>query len=285
MPNRILRDGINSSPRVNALPPLAELFYRRLMTVVDDFGRFYASPATLRGACWPTCPEKVTEQNVAEWLRACSAGKKPLVLIYEVDGAKYLQIEGFGQPQRSKPRYPAPSEGVQFQPPAICAQPEINLHADCEQVESVPQPDREQPESGSRADGPQNDCSLRSSYFVFRSSKFGVRDADASPKNGSADTKGSRLTLAEIPEDWAQWSISEFGWDRSKCAAEFEEFADYWRGVAGAKGRKVDWFGTWRTRCRELARREPSAANGLASRQPGQPDRLAYLDDLPERGY
>ena len=39
MPSRILREGINTSPKVNALSPMAELFYRRLMTVADDYGR------------------------------------------------------------------------------------------------------------------------------------------------------------------------------------------------------------------------------------------------------
>jgi uncharacterized protein YdaU (DUF1376 family) len=31
-----------------------------------------------------------------------------------------------------------------------------------------------------------------------------------------------------------------------------EEFCDYWRGIPGARGRKVDWIGTWRNRMREL---------------------------------
>ena len=44
MPNRILRDGILMSPRVNVLSSEAELFYRRLMSVVDDYGRFSAHP-------------------------------------------------------------------------------------------------------------------------------------------------------------------------------------------------------------------------------------------------
>lgn len=35
MPSRILREGILTSERVNALAPLEELFYRRLMSVVD----------------------------------------------------------------------------------------------------------------------------------------------------------------------------------------------------------------------------------------------------------
>ncbi len=40
MPNRVIREGILNSQRVNKLTEPAELFYRRLMSVVDDFGRF-----------------------------------------------------------------------------------------------------------------------------------------------------------------------------------------------------------------------------------------------------
>jgi hypothetical protein len=39
MPSRLLREGILDSEAVNALSFAAEVFYRRLMSVVDDFGR------------------------------------------------------------------------------------------------------------------------------------------------------------------------------------------------------------------------------------------------------
>jgi hypothetical protein len=44
MPNRELREGILTSERINALTFPAEVFYRRLMSVVDDFGRCPAHP-------------------------------------------------------------------------------------------------------------------------------------------------------------------------------------------------------------------------------------------------
>ncbi len=111
MPNRILREGINSSHRINMLSPGAELFYRRLMSVVDDFGRFYASPATVRGACWPTFPEKVCEQDVSSWIAECSqvAG---ILRTYEYQGCKYLEIINFGQKVRSKSRFPEPADNL-----------------------------------------------------------------------------------------------------------------------------------------------------------------------------
>lgn len=35
----------------------------------------------------------------------------------------------------------------------------------------------------------------------------------------------------------------------------FDEFVDYWRGVPGTRGRKLDWDGTLRNRLREIASR------------------------------
>lgn len=116
MPIRIVREGINSSARINALSRGAELFYRRLMSVVDDYGRFHGSPATLRGACWPTCPENVTEDEVKQWLEECLqvhskclAGATPLIFLYEANGFKYLQLTDFRQQTRSESKFPDPA--------------------------------------------------------------------------------------------------------------------------------------------------------------------------------
>ena len=53
MPNMILREGILTSERVNSLTTEEEIFYRRLISVVDDYGRYYAKPELLRSACFP----------------------------------------------------------------------------------------------------------------------------------------------------------------------------------------------------------------------------------------
>ena len=53
MPNRVIREGILTSERIEMLGWAEEVFYRRLMSVVDDFGRYYARPALLRAACYP----------------------------------------------------------------------------------------------------------------------------------------------------------------------------------------------------------------------------------------
>jgi hypothetical protein len=85
---------------------MAELLYRRLMSVADDYGRFYGSPATIRGACWPTNPNSVTERAVKCWLKELSEGDDPLVIVY--GEGRFLQIVNFGQRIQSKSKFPEP---------------------------------------------------------------------------------------------------------------------------------------------------------------------------------
>ena len=143
LPNRIVRDGINSSSRINNLSPGAEILYRRLMSVADDFGRFYASPATVRGACWPTNPEKVTERQVSKWLSECCQGSRPLIITYEVKGCKYLELQDFGQQTRSKSKFPSQSDG--------------KLISDCEQNDSTRRSSESYAESKSDNTSPQTE--------------------------------------------------------------------------------------------------------------------------------
>lgn len=109
MPTRILRDGILTSERVAKLGWGDEVFYRRLMSVADDHGRFYALPALLRAACYPLHLDKVSDADIGKWLTACV--NAALVSVYPAsDGKRYLQIHDFGQRVQSKSKFPDPSE-------------------------------------------------------------------------------------------------------------------------------------------------------------------------------
>ncbi len=124
MPKRLIRDGINSSERVCALSGPAELLYRRLLLVVDDHGRFYGSPGTIRGACWPICPERFTDKQVFEWLQECFSsfnGRDPLLTSYSVGTIKYIQVSLFDQRVRGKARFPGPLTGTRKNAPPNAA--------------------------------------------------------------------------------------------------------------------------------------------------------------------
>lgn len=110
MATRIIRDGILTSERVNALTERAELFYRRLMSVVDDYGRFSANPSLLRAACYPLKLDSVKEDSIKKHLaEAADAG---LIVLYTVAGKAYLELQDFGQRIQSKSKYPGPDEAV-----------------------------------------------------------------------------------------------------------------------------------------------------------------------------
>lgn len=107
MPNRILRDGILTSPRVCKLGWAEEVFYRRLMSVVDDYGRYYADPGMLRAACYPRQLSKVTDADLGKWTRILA--EAGLVSVYAHEGEQYLELVNFGQQVRAKSsKFPDP---------------------------------------------------------------------------------------------------------------------------------------------------------------------------------
>ena len=101
VPNRIIREGILTSPKLAKLGWAEEVFYRRLLSVVDDFGRYYADPGMLRAACYPRQLNKVSDSDVGKWLGACSDAA--LVRVYPAeDGERYLEVVKFDQQVRAK---------------------------------------------------------------------------------------------------------------------------------------------------------------------------------------
>lgn len=112
MPSRIVREGILTSEPVNACSWAAEVLYRRLMSVVDDFGRYYAKEALIRGACYPLKLEKVSDSDIGKWLTECV--NAALIRVYPAsDGKRYLEIMKFGVPRAKKSRFPDPCEQTQ----------------------------------------------------------------------------------------------------------------------------------------------------------------------------
>lgn len=72
-------------------------------------------------------------------------------------------------------------------------------------------------------------------------------------------TLGKRLKvyLAEIGEDAAglefgTWAVEQLRLDVSTINAEMDKFCDYWNGVPGQKGVKLDWPATWRNWMRKV---------------------------------
>ena len=132
MPNRILREGILTSAKLAQLG-WAEEVYRRLMSVVDDFGRYYADVGLLRAACYPRQLNKVSDSDVGKWL-AC-VQKAALVRVYPAeDGESYLELLNFNQQVRAKtskfPHPPDDATHVRSRCIAGAQHPQANAHLD-----------------------------------------------------------------------------------------------------------------------------------------------------------
>lgn len=105
MPTRIIRDGILTSERVDRLGWQEEVFYRRLQSVADDHGRFYANSKLILAACFPLRIGKVSDSDIGKWLTACVTAD--LVRVYPAsDGKRYVEILDFGQRIQSKSKFP-----------------------------------------------------------------------------------------------------------------------------------------------------------------------------------
>lgn len=126
MPNRILREGILTSRRVNRLKPQAEVFYRRLMSVVDDFGRYWADPSLLRAGCFPLRIDEVREADIVRLL--AEVQQADLIALYAVEGESYLELLDFRQQRRAKsskfPQPPADAEQLR----SVCVADAQRMH-------------------------------------------------------------------------------------------------------------------------------------------------------------
>lgn len=227
MPTRLIREGILTSERINALSPHAELFYRRLMSVADDHGRYSGNLTLLRSSCYPLKVDSVKEDSIKKHLAECvDAG---LVVPYTVANKPYILMVDFGQRIQSKSKFPEPpcvsrdSTVDNGEPPEETALVGVVVVDEVEQVDAVPP-------------APPAD------------------DPEPKTKNGTRLPEGW-----ELPAEWAAWAKLER--PELDPADTANRFADHWHAKPGKDGRKLDWQATWRNWVRnERARPAPPAA-------------------------
>jgi hypothetical protein len=104
MPSRLIREGILTSERVDLLDAPSEVFYRRLMSKVDDHGLYDARPSVLRASLYPLRVDRVREADISRSIAACE--KAGLIALYVDAGKPYLQMLDTRWTARSEPKYP-----------------------------------------------------------------------------------------------------------------------------------------------------------------------------------
>jgi len=111
MPNRYIREAAIESEGINSLSWIGEVFFRRLLNRVDDFGRYSANPALIRARLFPLQLAKVREAEISRLLAQCE--KAGLLFAYSVNSKAYLIINRWEKGRAKRSVYPEP-------PPDIC---------------------------------------------------------------------------------------------------------------------------------------------------------------------
>lgn len=108
MPNRMIKETIHDSDKLNSLSDFNFRLWVHLLTFVDDYGRGDARPAIIKGNCFPL-RDRVTVKDIDAGLHALA--DTGCIVLYEVGGKSYLYFPSWGKHQRIQTkhsRYPEP---------------------------------------------------------------------------------------------------------------------------------------------------------------------------------
>lgn len=132
MPNRIIKESICTSDTLSQLTAEEERLFYRLIVNCEDYGRMEARPEIVRAKCFPLLIDKISVQQVQNWLNKLAALN--LIVLYTNNGKLYLEFLTWHdhQPVRAaKAKYPGPEdEGSQL----------LEIDITCNQVKSCELP-------------------------------------------------------------------------------------------------------------------------------------------------
>lgn len=136
MPNRIIKENIRTSNKVNRITDAGFRFWIYLMTYVDDYGRGSADLDILKGFVYPKQVNK-TRKNVEDALKElASIG---LIRLYDVDGEPFLYFPNWDEHQtvrNKRSKFPAPHEDC-IQSATTCKQLQANVSVIQSEYESI----------------------------------------------------------------------------------------------------------------------------------------------------
>lgn len=108
MPNRLIKETIQTSRTVNSLTNFEFRVFVYLITYADDFGRGSADPELLRGKVF-TRLKGITETQIGDALHSLET--EGMLDLYEVDGERYFQFRNWRKhqiPRAKISKFPAP---------------------------------------------------------------------------------------------------------------------------------------------------------------------------------
>lgn len=108
MPNRVIKESIRTSKKVNALTDFQFRVWLYLITYVDDYGRGSADPELLKGFLFPR-RKGITEAQISEALH--DLANTGMINLYDVDDESYFYFPNWGNHQRiqtKRSKFPDP---------------------------------------------------------------------------------------------------------------------------------------------------------------------------------
>lgn len=251
MPNRLIREGFLDSEAINSLGDAAECFFHRLMLAADDAGRMDGRVEILRARLFPLDTSR-RASDVEKTLAACV--KQGLVIPYEWRGQRFLQVAKW---QRCSPcvtsKYPWRDGSFRIDYRKVETRDGEKDFAATSIANAIP--------SARDSDGIGT---VIPPMYGDGDGYVDEQEQGASPAAPPAAGDGKGRNGARLPDDWTlppEWAE----WAKQKrpdldIAEQGEKFADHWRAIPGAKGRKSDWLGTWRNWIRNERAGKPMPA-------------------------
>lgn len=188
MPNRIIKDTIRTSKKINALTDFQFRLWVYLITYVDDYGRGSADPEIVKGFVFPR-RKKVNETDIKDALAALAS--TGCISLYDIDGESYFCFPSWGEHQRIQ------TKRSKFPEPPIL--PESRLFAaEDDALQKVTVDHREKP--------PESESESKSEKTLSSTPKAGAEPCDVSTL--AADPAAIKLPLNDntdyaVPQSFA----------------------------------------------------------------------------------
>lgn len=131
------------------------------------------------------------------------------------------------------------------------------------------------PQNAARVPAESREGTRRESKRVPAESRSNLPDITTiEPKESTPPRSAGASRLDQNfhpPNDWIDFALTE-GFSQTEAQREADKFRDYWIAQPGAKGRKLDWFATWRNWVRRAGDgRKPSSSGQRGYHGPADP--------------
>lgn len=252
--SRNIKPGFFSNDELAEVSPLGRLLFIALWTMADKAGRLEDRPKRIKVEALPydDCDAESLLSELAE---------RGFILRYARGGRRFIQVVNFAKHQNPHTRepeseIPEPEDngsGTGQGPPGSCAEPGASTvlgnHGGMPgtgPAGRIPDSGFPLPDSPSRIPDYGGE-EARATPAPGRC-RAGAEPTDG-PPGGEPTPRACRIPDGFPTEDWLAWARQE----RPDLDAGFvaAKFRDYWAGVPGAKGRKLDWPATWRNFVRD----------------------------------